>query len=792
MCSQSAISPEISAAGRGIEVDCREDEDTIALNLKGRQQVQFKRCGSEWGFEGFFVETRPGYFKHALRTRHQLSFVSGQFYGSRAATADIERGADSITVTFAGECAAPVPHSLRVRFTATTNCPFVQRVIELVPHVDLDLATGDLAFSLVRCQQGYLEERLITGNSPRVAETQPAPRWPRESIITAFGKETSLDLSDMMGLPAIVAKSRGMAPFCLVYLKELPPNDPIRHFVARESMNEDEIGAVSTRCHVPAETSILETSYWNLFYAPDAQLEDLIPLATGSYWDMVEPFPEEKLDTPSQWMKISENVVRDLFRPQAFGREPVADDDPLKGWTVYTVEEHKSSGPGSPAVALQYWGDYVFRFSRLKGQELLREKLDPMLEKSLRFLRRDEPWSRSFWRTWDAPCLSFFDVERMRCCLPIAVHWDDRELLDLFRKRMEPFIAAGEGFLDGWREDARRREREHAGVDAAYYDYFPGVGWAYAAAGVFALASEIAYYGETLQEQIRETVVAMVRRLNRAVRFADMWHYIPHNIGLLPLGWSVYANVRACEFSGDEAFLDAAWQRMHWVLSMGQFREIPDNRGSCRPVDRSSVTSTEFRWRRDNPYVESVGWFAAGSHERWHAPSEMWQMAPLLAPLLELRPDATALRFLAFARKNMVKVFPARCQEDPDEPLWIPFEFPLSRKDREQYGTGPFFQAAMVFEGFANPDNPTILAFSPTTLYGGKPARHPRVVFYNPTSSPQEFAPGFKNCGNVTLCFDAEARPAPYRGERLSLGAGQVMVAELSESSGPDVGSVTS
>ena len=42
-------------------------------------------------------------------------------------------------------------------------------------------------------------------------------------------------------------------------------------------------------------------------------------------------------------------------------------------------------------------------------------------------------------------------------------------------------------------------------------------------------------------------------------------------------------------------------------------------------------------------------------------------------------------------------------------------EFPLSRKDKEQSGTGKFFQAAMVFDGFANPDNPTILAFLPTT-----------------------------------------------------------------------------
>ena len=88
----------------------------------------------------------------------------------------------------------------------------------------------------------------------------------------------------------------------------------------------------------------------------------------------------------------------------------------------------------------------------------------------------------------------------------------------------------------------------------------------------------------------------------------------------------------------------------------------------------------------------------------------------------------------------------------------------------------------MVFEGLVNGDNTSVLAFLPTALYGGKPARRPRVVFHNPTSSPQVFAPGFKDCRNVIIHFDAESRPAPYRGGRLSLGAGQVLVAEFSES----------
>lgn len=760
---------------------CREEAEAIVLGLADCQEVRFKKYGAEWGQEGFYVRTAPGFYKCCLRAKDKPAFIGGQFsHQSLAQSARVGRTDREIAVSFAGECVRPFPHTFAIRFSVKADCPFIRRKIELIPHEDLDLGTNDLAFTLIRNREGYIHERLILGCSPFVAETQAAPRWHEPRFTQAFDKEINQDLFDMMGLPGLVAIFRGESPFCLIYLKELPPNDPLRHFVARDTPLESEVGAASTRCWLAAETPIVETSYWQLFYDPVARLEDLIPLATGAYWDMVAPYPEEKLGEPGRWMETTGKVVESLFRPKAFGTEPVSEDDPNRGWTVYTVEEQGGATQGNPGVLLQYWSDYIYRFSRLKGQEALRRQLDPLCAAALRYLRRDEPWCRDYWAAPSGkPCVSFFDMERMRCGLPLAAHWQDTDLLELYFRFMIPFLESGEQFLKGWREERDRREHSHASTDDAYYYFFPGIGWAYAAAGNFALASEVAYYGSERQATIRRAVVAMVRRLNRDVRFAEMSHYFPHNIGLLPLGWSVYANVRAYEFSGEASFLDAAVQRLHWTLTLGQFRQIPDDRQSCRPIRSGNPLDPDFRRRQENPAIETIGWFYAGAHERWHAPSEMWQMVPLLAPLLELRPDPTGLRFLALARKTLLQVFPGNCEEQPEEPLWIPFEFPLSRKCKEQYGTGPVFQAAMVFEAFANPDNGKVLAFSPTTLYGEHLTDRPRVVFHNPTSMPQSFDPRFRDYGPARLCARGAPPPEPYAGGPLNLQPGETLISEF-------------
>ena len=758
---------------------CRQERDRLVLGIEGQQEVRFQKYGAAWGQLGFFVRTAPGFDKWCLRTRYCPSFIGGQFYESLAQSVRVRRTADAIHVTFRGACERPLPHALTVEFSVRAGSPFIRRRIELIPRAAVALGTHDLAFTLIRNREGYIHERLILGLPPDAGETHEAPRWQDPDATLAFAKELNLDLFDMLGLPALVTVFRGESPFCLVYLKHLPAGDPMRHLVARNTVLESEVGAGSTRCRVAADQPIVETSYWRLFHDPGASLETLIPLATSAYWDLVEPFPEKRLGRTPGWMETAAQMTRDLFRPKAFGPEPVPDDDPTKGWTVYTVEEH-GVGKGTPMVLLQYWGDYLFRFSRLTGQEALRRRVDPLFANALRYLRRDDPWCRAYWQAPSGKsCVTFFDMERMRCALPLASAWDDRELLDHFGRFMEPFIARGGDFLDDWRAEARRLERQHAATDAAYYAFFPGLGWAYAAAGNFALAAEVRAYGRALRADIRRTVVAMVRRLNAEVRFAEMSQYLPRNTGLLPLGWSVYANVRVYEFSGDPAFLDAAEQRLHWVLSLGNFRNAPDDPRSRRPIRTDDPLHPGYRRRNANPAVDTLGWLVAGSHERWHAPSEMWQMAPLLAPLLALRPDPTGLRFLALMRQNMPRVFPGNCEMNPDEPLWIPFEFPLSRKGREQYGAGPLFQAALVFEAFARPDNGRVLAFSPSTLYGEHLAARPRVVLFNPTTRDQTCNPRLRGPGQPMLRQTASATRCPYDGKRLTLAPGEHIEVEF-------------
>jgi len=714
----------------------RELAGEIALGLEGRQEVRFSRKKNLWGFDGFYVQIKLGFFKNALSTRYKPSFLNGDFHESFATACKVDRSPQSISVTFSGECKYPFPHSLKVIFSTYKDCCFIKREIELIPHADVSLETGDLSFSLNygRYNMGYMQERLILGHSPRFSETVRIPARYREENVTAFAKETNVDLFDTTGLPGIVAKFCGMTPFCLVFLKSLPPFDVVRHFVARETMNELEVGAVSVKSRIPAERAVTETAYWDLFFDRNCTLENLIPVATANYWDMVERYPEEKLNETGKWMEISKNLIGSLFREKAFGTEPATKDGKM-GWTVYTCEEHPERvRRGWMFLPLQYWGDYAYRFSCLPGREEFKEKLTPVIKESLDYLKDDDEGTRDFWRQAKVPCLSFFEVERMRCCLPLAANWNDTRLLDFFRRQMAPFVDAGAGFLDEWKAEYERRVEEHAGLDAAYYYHFPGMGWAYAAAGVFAMASELSHYEMDFRKSIRHTVVTMAEVLNGNLRFADMWHYLPQNISLLCLGWSVYANVRAYEFSGNRRFLDEAVKRMHWTLSMGVFREMPDDRASCRPVPGNRST---LRWRRNNPAVETRGWYYAGSHERWNAPLEMWQMVALLAPLFEYVPDCTGLRFMAFSRKNMVKVFPALCEESPDEPLWIPFEFPLSRKDKEQYGQGAFFQAAAVFEGLASVDNPKILVFSPSTMYGEKLPETVKLIIHNPCKQTQ-------------------------------------------------------
>jgi len=710
-----------SGAAPNAQVFLNETESVVEIGITGYQMWRMTKSGSDWGIEGVYTYDGTEWVK-SFDTGSQ--FILG--FGSKAQSYTIlSNTAERKAIKFAGSWSNGGQHDFEYVLEGGEGNPWIN-------------VTASIKFA---DQTNVADKQFGIGMS-----TVPGTSLNTGVIFGYETKDEEKPLRQVMPAAAAVVGGAARANYLMINDWN-ETSDTWKLYVKKEQPGAG--GHVELAQYTTAAT--YEAGQWYTLKsdiyiegAADRKLNDLIGLAGDKAWEG-DRFPSHILSDPltpkiKNYGEAAEGVLTELLDPRAktyidgingyratpyySTPEPFVSMDVIRGfvrYAQYTDDTQLLARALNDAMSLndgewlknKHGGPTYLPFLYGYNGKFGDGGVNPHIGS---YVKEHGITSYSTWVLYD-PINSLGEI---------ALLTGDPGVAEVFL-RLTEFVRTlrWDGYKQALAYDMDTREPLPGEVGGAIGDGNGG------GAGMWAYIMFLAYELSGDDSYLHDGYAALATIENMDYE-AFMGHYVNSpkpNV----LGWVIRALVKAYELSDDAAYLDKAEFVAQAMYSFAHF---------------NSALGYDF---------PTYGWMIADSFERWDASREMAEALWIAAPLLQYRFVPTLAKIYLALKQTYLWTMPIN--ENPrgmydgywnfEDPLsaYIPFEVPtfqggidgMERYGKQIYGAGEVFMLHQLFEAWAEPDDPQILAVAATSVKETFTDTAQAFRVYNPMAENKSF-----------------------------------------------------